>query len=29
MISANQYQDIEIQQNADFTNVITLPLLGT
>jgi hypothetical protein len=24
MISSNQYQDIEIQQNADFTNVITL-----
>jgi hypothetical protein len=24
MISANQYQDIELQQNADFTNVITL-----
>jgi hypothetical protein len=24
MISANQYQDIEIQQNADFQNVITL-----
>ena len=23
MISANQYQDIELQQNADFTNVIT------
>ena len=24
MISSNQYQDIEIQQNADFQNVITL-----
>tara|TARA_R100000152_G_C6652083_1_gene93407 strand:+ start:75 stop:542 length:468 start_codon:yes stop_codon:yes gene_type:complete len=24
MISSNQYQDIELQQNADFTNVITL-----
>jgi hypothetical protein len=23
MISANQYQDIELQQNADFSNVIT------